>query len=87
MREIHVDDIKNTVAKLCVKANIHLPHGMREIIEASTKAEKSETGKNVLSDLVRNLDAAAELDVPICQDTGMAVRRHRARGAYCRRRF
>lgn len=73
MREIHVDDIKNTVAKLCVKANIHLPHGMREIIEASTKAEKSETGKNVLSDLVRNLDAAAELDVPICQDTGMAV--------------
>ncbi len=73
MREINAEVITNAVAKLCVEANLHLPEGMRECIRNAQNNEESELCKSVLGDLERNLDAAEELSVPICQDTGMAV--------------
>lgn len=73
MREINVTEITKAIARLCVDANLHLPCGMRERIEQSAEAEESELCKSVLGDIAANLDCAAELGVPICQDTGMAV--------------
>lgn len=73
MREISSELITKTVAELCVEANLHLPGGMRECIERCAAAEKSELCKSVLGDITANIDCAAELSVPICQDTGMAV--------------
>ena len=37
------------------------------------KSETNEVAKSILSDLKSNIDAARELDIPVCQDTGMAV--------------
>ena len=73
MREINAEVITNAISKLCVEANLHLPDGMRECIRNAQNNEESELCKSVLGDLERNLDAAEELSVPICQDTGMAV--------------
>lgn len=73
MREINVTEITKAIARLCVDANLRLPCGMRERIEESAKSEESELCKSVLGDIVANVDCAAELGVPICQDTGMAV--------------
>lgn len=73
MREIDSKLITSTVAELCIEANLHLPHGMRECIEHCSELEESELCRSVLGDLTRNLDCADELGVPICQDTGMAV--------------
>ncbi len=73
MREIDCKLITDTIAELCVEANLHLPCGMRECIENAAKSEKSELCRSVLGDITANLDAASELSVPICQDTGMAV--------------
>ena len=73
MREINAEEITNAIAKLCVEANLHLPEGMRECLRNAQNNEESELCKSVLGDLERNLDAAEELSVPICQDTGMAV--------------
>lgn len=73
MREINVSEITSAIARLCVDANLRLPCGMRERIEESAKAEESELCRSVLGDIVSNIDCAAELGVPICQDTGMAV--------------
>lgn len=73
MREINVNEITKAIAELCVDANLHLPRGMRERIEQSAEAEESVLCKSVLGDIVSNIDCAAELGVPICQDTGMAV--------------
>lgn len=73
MREIDCKLITDTIAELCVEANLHLPCGMRECIENAAKSEKSELCRSVLGDITANLDAANELSVPICQDTGMAV--------------
>lgn len=73
MREIPSSAITETVAKLCEQANLKLPCGMRECISGSIQREESELCRSVLGDIVSNIDCAAELDVPICQDTGMAV--------------
>lgn len=73
MREIDVSLVRDTVARLCEEANLKLPCGMREIIENSIPKEESPVCKEVLGDIVRNIDCAAELNVPVCQDTGMAV--------------
>lgn len=73
MREIDVSLVTETVAALCEDANLHLPCMMRETIEDAAKREESPVCREVLGDIVSNIDCAVELDVPICQDTGMAV--------------
>ena len=73
MREIEVSVIKEAVAKLCEEANLLLPPMMKEKIESCIPMEESPVCKEVLGDIVRNIDCAKELNVPICQDTGMAV--------------
>ena len=73
MRELDCKEITKAVAEMCVEANLTLPCGMRECIEGAREAEKSELCRSVLGDIAANIDCAAELGVPICQDTGMAV--------------
>ncbi len=73
MREINASLITETVSRLCIDANLHLPCGMKECITACIDKEESPLGKSVLSDIVANINCADELAVPICQDTGMAV--------------
>lgn len=73
MREIHVEQIENTVAELLIRANKVLPSDLRDCICAGECAETEALPKKIMGTLLENLDAATELDVPICQDTGMAV--------------
>lgn len=73
MREINVSVIREAVAGLCCEANLKLPCMMREKIESCIPLEESPVCKEVLGDIVSNIDCADELGVPICQDTGMAV--------------
>ncbi len=73
MREIDALLITETVSRLCMEANLHLPCGMKECISSCIDKEESPLGRSVLSDIVSNIDCADELGVPICQDTGMAV--------------
>lgn len=73
MREIKAVEIENAVEELVIKANKILPNDLAECIGCCRESETNETAKAILSDLQANLDAAKELDIPICQDTGMAV--------------
>lgn len=73
IREIDVSTVTDAVARLCEDANLHLPCMMRETIEKAAESEKSPVCREVLGDIVKNIDCAEELNVPICQDTGMAV--------------
>lgn len=73
MREISVKCISEAVEKLCIKANKILPSDLAENIGRCKSCERNNLAKDILSDLEANLDAAIELDIPICQDTGMAV--------------
>lgn len=73
MREITAEAITAAVSKACMRANRELPPDLEKQLRNSTDWEESSVGKAILCDLCRNLDAAREMKIPICQDTGMAV--------------
>ena len=73
MRELHRDQIMDTVRRLCVEANVHLPCDLRGAIEAAVQTERSPVGRQILEDIIANYRLAEEKNLPICQDTGMAV--------------
>ena len=71
MREIKAEKITEAIAMLCVESNRVLPESLESRIRNAR--ETSPISRPVMEDLCRNLDAARELKLPICQDTGMAV--------------
>ncbi len=73
MREIHVGEITQAVRQLCIDANRELPGDLEAAVCRSAEQEIHPGGRAILRDLQRNLDAARKLQIPICQDTGMAV--------------
>ncbi|MBE6738943.1 MAG: fumarate hydratase [Ruminococcaceae bacterium] len=73
MREVSVTVIRDEVEKLCISANKLLPSDLVAKIKTCYECERNNTAKSVLSDIIQNIDAAKEMDIPICQDTGMAV--------------
>ena len=73
MREIKAEAVTEAVAALCVRANHHLPPDVQAALEKAQKTEPWPLARETLGLLRRNLDLALEQDLPICQDTGMAV--------------
>ncbi|MBR2133126.1 MAG: fumarate hydratase [Eubacterium sp.] len=73
MREIDASLISKTVEELVIKANKVLPDDLVDCISCAKISENNATASSILDDLQSNIDAAKELDIPICQDTGMAV--------------
>lgn len=73
MREINVALIEQAVRDLCIKANKVLPDDLEKRIEFCAGCECGELPKSIMKSLQDNIQAAKELDIPICQDTGMAV--------------
>ncbi len=73
MREIDVALVTEAIERLCIEANKQLPADLAGRITACRETERCPLAKEILSDMLENLDAAQELDVPVCQDTGMAV--------------
>ena len=73
MREIHVSEIMALVRKLCIDANYYLPADIRQTFVDGKEREESPLGKEIFDQMLENCDLARRDNVPICQDTGMAV--------------
>ena len=73
MREIQASTITDVVEKLCIEANYHLPEDVKCAITGCRACEDGEIAKGVLDKIVENYEIAEAQNVPICQDTGMAV--------------
>ncbi|MCD8391473.1 MAG: fumarate hydratase [Firmicutes bacterium] len=73
MRTVSSDEIVNAVAKMCVKATCHINQDISGALAGALETEPSEVSKGVLKDLIKNAEIADTKEVPICQDTGMAV--------------
>lgn len=73
MREIDVKEVTKVIKELVIKANNFLPDDLVNCIKCSKEKESNKLALDMFSDMLDNLDAAKELNVPICQDTGMAV--------------
>lgn len=73
MREIKEEKIIKEVAKICKEVNCNLREDVLSSFKKSLKNEKSKFGKNALWELIENAKIAREKNIPICQDTGIAL--------------
>lgn len=73
MREIKAEAITEAVRDMCIQANYTLSEDMKKKFEESARREESPLGKRIFEQLQENLKVAEEDQIPICQDTGMAV--------------
>lgn len=73
MRVVNVENLIRNVKEMCIEANHFLTDDMNQALKRAADAEKSPLGKKILCQLQDNLDIAAKDQIPICQDTGMAV--------------
>ena len=73
VREINADEITATVADLCQKATHFLPDDVVAGLERARDSEQAELGKQVLIEILENVDIAKNEQLPLCQDTGTTV--------------
>ncbi len=72
-REIQVDEITSAVEKLAKEAAFDLPEDFLQALQRMHEQEKSELGKHVIEQLLKNAELARKERLPMCQDTGMAL--------------
>ncbi len=73
MKVIKSQEITEKVKKMCIEANIHIGDDVVNSLNHNLEKEESPLGKNILNILIENTQIAKEKNIPICQDTGMAV--------------
>ena len=73
MRELQVSTITEAVAQLAKQANCYLPQDVYEAFQKARAKEPSPSGQEILGQLLENADIARNEDMPICQDTGLAI--------------
>lgn len=73
MKEIHVDKIIDAVTQMVQDANYDIGKDVEDSFKKALETEESQTGKDVLNQLLENVNIARTERVPICQDTGFAV--------------
>lgn len=73
MRTIDAAEITKAVKNLCMQSNYYLNDDIKCALMCFRETEVSENGKKILDDILENADIAKQNDMPICQDTGMAV--------------
>ena len=73
MRDIDAKEVTKTVARLFLEANYYLADDILDALKKAQNVEESPAGKEVLTQIIRNADIAAEGQIPLCQDCGAAV--------------
>lgn len=73
MRELEASVITEAVAKMCQEANIYLGIDVMNALSGALETEESPVGKEVLKQLIENVEIAKDEQIAICQDTGFAV--------------
>lgn len=73
IRHIKAEEITRAVKKLFMDCNYYIGSDIMQALENAHENEASPVGKNVLSQIIENDKLAADEQIPLCQDTGMAV--------------
>jgi len=73
VRDIHADEIAKVVAELCQTATHVLPDDVIAGLRKAESSERSPLGKQVLVEILENVDLAKREMIPLCQDTGTTV--------------
>lgn len=73
MRIIDVEKVTQNLKEMCYQANHILSDDMQQCFYNAYQKEESVLGCQILKQLQENLEIAKQDQIPICQDTGMAV--------------
>ena len=73
MKEINLEKVISEVERLCIESNYFLDEKIMDRLKKAFDTEVSDTGKNILGQIIENDEIAGEEQVPMCQDTGLAV--------------
>lgn len=73
MREIHVDEIRDNVARMCIEASCELTEDVETAFDRALETETAPMGRELIGLLKENARIAREDRIPLCQDTGIAV--------------
>ncbi|MGC9364884.1 MAG: fumarate hydratase [Fidelibacterota bacterium] len=73
MKEIQVSQVIPIVKKLCIDANYYASPDVVDRIRYFMEKEESPTAKDILALMLENHKMAAQEQMPLCQDTGVAV--------------
>jgi len=70
MRKVDVQKIKDTIKRLCLKANFELRHDVLDALKKAARIEKGRA-KRIIESIIENAELAKKKKIAICQDTGM----------------
>jgi len=73
MREIISHEVTEAVSYLFQQACYHLPEDVVAALQKAREKENSPIARNVLARILENAETSAKGEIPLCQDTGVAV--------------
>ncbi len=73
IREIFVETVTDTVRELFIAANRELSRDVLEALARAAEEEVSPLGRYALEKILENTEVARDDNMPLCQDTGLAV--------------
>ena len=73
VKKIKASVVTQTVARLFMELNYNIGEDISAALQAARQTESAKVGRDVLACLIENNKIAKEEQIPICQDTGMAV--------------
>lgn len=73
IRTVNTEEITRNIKEMCIEANYTLSSDMDEKMRNISQKESAPLGRQILEQLTENLDIAKNDNIPICQDTGMAI--------------
>ena len=73
IRSVNTELLTENIKEMCIQANHYLAPDMEKAMREAYDKESKPLAKQILGQLLENLDLAGEDMIPICQDTGMAV--------------
>ena len=73
MRTIPFETVVDAVETIVMEINYNLPGDVLEAIKRSRESESSPLAVSVLDNIIENAGIARDEQLPICQDTGIAV--------------
>ena len=73
VRSVNVELLTDNIKEMCIQANHYLAPDMDRAMKNACERETKPLAKQILGQLLENLDIAGKDMIPICQDTGMAV--------------
>lgn len=73
VRSVNVELLTQNIKEMCIQANHYLAPDMDKAMKDAHEKETKPLAKQILGQLLENLEIAGEDMIPICQDTGMTV--------------